>query len=77
MLKPWAKLDARGWLIGAGGFSLAAAVGKKDHLAALAAVGVIIIGSASYADRRNRPLRWALVGLGLIVIAAAIYLMPE
>jgi hypothetical protein len=81
MLEPLRKLDAYGrlkWLwrssIGTGLlFLLMAAVGR-DFFFAIAAIGVIITGLADYVDHRNRRLWWALVGVGIILVAAGIYL---
>ncbi len=77
MLKQSAKLDARGWVIGFGSLWLLVAVAKRDYFAAVAAVGVIIAGFANYVDHHGPRLRWALVGLGLVVAAAGIYLKFE
>jgi hypothetical protein len=61
-------------LLGTGAIWLVTAVAKGDCLSAVAAVGAIIAGFANYVDRRNWPLRSALVGTGLMVFAACVYL---
>jgi hypothetical protein len=77
MLEQSAKLDANGALICLGSLGLLSAVVKRDYFAAIGSVGVIITGSASFVDRRNRPLWWALVGVGLVLLAAGSYLKVE
>ena len=81
MPEPSTKPDPLAWLkwlwkstIGTGVLFMVAAVLSRDLSIGLAAVGVIITGLADYVDRRNRRLRWALVGAGLILTAVGIYL---
>jgi hypothetical protein len=72
MLEQSAKLDARGWLICIGSLWLLTAVVKRDYFAAVGAVGVIITGFANYVDRRNRPLWWALISVGPILVIGSL-----
>jgi hypothetical protein len=75
MLWQSAKLDSRGWLIGVGGIWLAASLAKRDYLSAVVvAAGVIATSFSDCVDRRNRLLRWAIVGMGLMVVAAGVYI---
>jgi hypothetical protein len=75
MLGLSAKLDSRGWLIGVGGIWLATSLARRDYLSAVVVVaGVIATSFSDCVDRRNRPIRWAIVGVGFMVVAAGVYL---
>jgi hypothetical protein len=81
MLEPIKKPDARPswkWLwrseIVAGLLFLLLAAASRDYFFAVIAVGIIVGGLADYVDRRGGGLWWAFVGMGIIVVAAGIYL---
>jgi membrane protease YdiL (CAAX protease family) len=75
------KFDARGrleWLwrssISTGLLFFLVAAVSRDFFLAVGATGVIITGLADYVDHRNRRLWWALVSVGIILVAGGIYL---
>ena len=75
MLWQSAKLESRGWLIGVGGIWLATSLARRDYLSAVVVVvGVIVASFSDCVDRRNRLPRWAIVGMGFMVVAAGVYL---
>ena len=75
MLWQSAKLESRGWLIGVGAIWLATSLARRDYLSAVVVVaGVAVASFSDCVDRRNRLVRWAIVGMGLMVVAAGVYI---
>jgi hypothetical protein len=74
MLWQSAKLESRGWF-GVGGICLATSLARRDYLSAVVVVaGVVVTSFSDCVDSRSRLLRWAIVGMGLMVVAAGVYI---
>ena len=73
--------------IGSGVVILGVAAAMRDFFLAVAAVGMIIGGLADdiyrrdrprwWADRRNRRVWWALMGIGAVLVVGGVYLSIE